>query len=51
MVTIQLLLVIAVIENLAIYQKDIKSAYLASNLDEKIFMEALEGYNSYSKVL
>jgi len=42
--TVQLLLAIAVLENLDIQSVDVKTAYLYSNLDEKIYMEQPEGF-------
>jgi len=49
--SIRLLLAVAALENWAVHQKDVKSAYLASSLDEEIYMVAPDGYESYGKVL
>jgi len=41
---VQLLLAVAVLENLDIQSIDIKTAYLYGDLDEKIYMEQPEGF-------
>ena len=41
---LQLLLAIAVLEDLDIPSVDIKTAYLYSDLDKKIYMEQPEGF-------
>jgi len=40
----QLLLAVAALEDLDIQSVDVKTAYLYSNLDEKIYMKQLEGF-------
>nr|GEV68343.1 zinc finger, CCHC-type [Tanacetum cinerariifolium] len=42
--TIRLLLALAVIHDLVIYQMNVKTAFLNGGLDEKIYMKQLEGF-------
>ncbi|GJX74650.1 zinc finger, CCHC-type containing protein [Tanacetum coccineum] len=42
--TIRLLLALAAIHNLVIYQMDIKTAFLNRDLDEEVYMKQLEGF-------
>jgi len=41
---VQLLLAVAVLEDLDIQSIDVKTAYLYGNLDEEIYMEQPEGF-------
>nr|GEX45167.1 zinc finger, CCHC-type [Tanacetum cinerariifolium] len=42
--TIRLLLALAAIHNLVIYQMDVKTAFLNGNLDEEVYMKQPEGF-------
>lgn len=47
--SVRTLLSIAAVNDLKIYQFDVKTAYLNSNLEEEIYMRASEGKPEYPK--
>ena len=47
--TLRLFLSVCAAENLSIYQADVKAAFLQAPLDEKIYLRAPPGYNSFDE--